>query len=128
MMEVAEEALVAANPVQVEVETPQKSEDDARFVPKGPRVNAKRIPGTEPIIEGKVAQDKVEITDAENLAVMRLENSFLKNTQQISILQKQNEEIQRNFPEYIKSLAAKHSVDLTTHLFDSVEGAFRKKP
>ena len=75
-----------------------------------------------PILE----KTKVAVSAEEHNIVLKMENEFLKVTTQITQLQKQAESIQRNFPEYLKSLAAKYSVDLTKNTFDAIEGAFKR--
>lgn len=70
---------------------------------------------------------RVEISDAEKVVVLRQENQFLQLTTQARELQKQIENIQKNFPEYLKGLAVKYSVDLKEYAFNSIEGVFNKK-
>ena len=124
MMEVAQEAPVENIPEQVKAELAKEVEG----VVERPIIRSKRVSGTAPVIEGKVASDRVKISDTELLQIFRIENTFLKNTQQIAALTQQNESIQKTFPDHIKSLAEKYGVDVTKKLFDSTTGEFRDKP
>ena len=143
MNQVAQEEAVEIKPVAVEAETSAPKEEAAVKAVEGVvekaavavETSAEKVAARTRRLgktsEGKVASekaaDRVDISDAEKLVVLRMENEFLKAQQQIAALQKQSEGIQKNFPEYIKTLASKYSVDLTTSLFDSVQGAFTKK-
>ncbi len=130
MTEVAQEA---RTPVAVEVETESPvtprvatsvSKDVAEAsVGKAARRTVRTIEG-----EAKVAEEKavVEISDEEKLVTLKMENNFLRITAQIAELQKQAEQIQKQYPDYIKTLASKYGVDVTKSSFHAIEGVFKK--
>ncbi len=74
------------------------------------------------------AEEKVsiEISAEENLVALKMENNFLKLNAQIVELTKQAEQIQKQYPEYLKTLASKHGVDLTKYSFHALEGQFKR--
>ena len=81
------------------------------------------------VAEAKTVEQalRIEISDAEKVVVLRLENQFLQLTTQARELQKQIETIQKSFPDYLKGLATKYVVDLKEYAFNSIEGVFNKK-
>lgn len=115
-----QEAVAEASPLK-EVATAVEAEVKA-VAAKAKRA-VKTVVGDAKAIEEKLV---TEVSDAEKLIILRMENQFLQITQNITNLQRQVEQIQKQFPEYIKTLAAKYSVDLTKNTFHSVEGVFKK--
>ena len=80
--------------------------------------------GTE--VKAVEERTRVVITAEEHNIALKMENEFLRLSQQISVFQKQAESIQKQYPEYVKSLASKYVVDLTKNTFQAIEGAFTK--
>jgi hypothetical protein len=78
--------------------------------------------------EAKAEEEKVRvaITAEEHNIGLRLENQFLQFTTQIAQLQKQMENIQKQYPEYVKGLGTKYALDLTKYTFNAIEGVFTK--
>jgi hypothetical protein len=113
MTEVAQEVASEVKAVAVEVESETKA-----AVVKASKVAQLLTP--------EMNKTKVAVSAEEHNIVLKMENEFLKVTTQITQLQRQAENIQKNFPEYLKSLAAKYSVDLTKNTFDALEGAFKR--
>lgn len=77
---------------------------------------------------------RIEITDAEKLAVVKLENDFLKNQMELSQLVKRHEQLQENakkltdgFNAKVKELTTKYVVDEKYFQFNMLEQAFTKR-
>lgn len=70
---------------------------------------------------------RVDITDAEKVVATKLENEFLKAEVEINRLKKIQENVSKQFPQFVESLVKKYAVNPVTHVFDNVELAFKKK-
>lgn len=70
---------------------------------------------------------KIKITDAENLALTKMENEFLKAQMDFRMIQDKIKAIQEAYPKQIAELVKKYTIDETTHIFNAIEGAFTKK-
>lgn len=94
---------------------------------KAVAAKAKRVAkNVETAVKADVEKTRVAITAEEHNVALRMENEFLKITTQITQLQQQAANIQKQFPEYIKSLATKYVVDVTKNTFNAIEGVFTK--
>lgn len=79
-------------------------------------------------VEKKFATEpRIAITDAENLALTKMELQFVKVQMEIKRLGDEAKAIQETYPKQIATLVKKYAIDETTHVFNAIEGAFTKK-
>lgn len=74
-------------------------------------------------LEQKVRQ---EIASEEKVIITKMENEFLKAQMEIQRLQTIVSTTQKSYPEYIKNLAEKYSLNIAEWTFDAVELLFKK--
>lgn len=108
------------NPVAVEA---KEVETEVQKVATRAKRSLRAVAGD---VKSETSSAKIAIAAEEHLIVLKMENQFLKVTTQIQQLQKEAENIQKQFPEYIKSLAAKYAVDITKNNFNALDGTFNK--
>jgi len=72
-------------------------------------------------------ETRIEITDAENLLLTKMENQFLKIQMDIRRLNEEAKSISENFPKKVAELMKKYAINEATHVFNALEGAFIKK-
>lgn len=83
-----------------------------------------------PVTEAPATEvpQRVEVSDAEKVILIRMENEFLKTNSEITRLQSVLKNVQEVYPAKLKELAAKYGVNLETHFFDGLELVFKLKP
>lgn len=69
----------------------------------------------------------VQITADEKLIVTKMENEYLKAQVEITRLSTVQQNVQKNFPQYVESLVKKYAINPATHVFDNIELVFKKK-
>jgi len=75
----------------------------------------------------ETAKARIEVTDAEKLGLVRLENEFLKAQMEMRRLQDLIKNVQEVYPKQVEQLQKKYSIDPATHVYDAIQGAFVKK-
>lgn len=78
-------------------------------------------------VEAKEVAWRVDITDAEKLALRNLENEYLKAQMEIQRLSAIVQNAQKQFPVLVESFVKKYAINPAVHVFDAVELAFKRK-